>query len=138
MTNIRITGIADVNRVLQEIAPREAINLLRTTTLDLAKGISKDAKAKAPRDKGDVSAGIKHKRALGDKNTVKSEVLANTNDTSFYWRFLEYGQGPDGVEHAFFLGALMQAQAEMEQRYLKSFTTKLTGRLARLAKKSKG
>ena len=135
MSSIRITGIADVNRVLQEIAPREAINLMRATTADLAKGIANDAKAKAPKDKGDRVGGIKHKRARGDKNTVKAEVLANTNGTSFYWRFLEYGQGPDGVEHAYFLGALMQAQSEIEQRYLQSFTDKLTSRLAR---KSKG
>jgi len=38
---IRIQGIEDVSRVLQEIAPREAINLLRATTADLAKGIAK-------------------------------------------------------------------------------------------------
>lgn len=135
MTNIRITGIADVNRVLREIAPREAVNLMRATTADLAKGIAKDAKANAPTDKGDVRGGIKYKRARGDKNTVKAEVVANTNGTSFHWRFLEYGQGPDNVEHAYFLGALMKAQTEIEQRYLQSFTDKLTSRLAR---KSKG
>ena len=135
MTSIRITGIADVNRVLQEIAPREAINLLRATTADLAKGMAQDAKANAPRDQGDLAGGIKSKRARGDRNTVKAEVVANANGSSFHWRFLEYGQGPDGVEHAFFLGALMKAQTEIEQRYLKSFTDKLTSRLAR---KSKG
>lgn len=134
MTNIRIRGIADVNRVLQEIAPREAINLMRATTADLAKGLAEDARANAPTDQGDVRGGIKHKRARGDKNTVKAEVVANANGTSFYWRFREYGQGPDGREDAFFLRALMKAKTELTQRYLKSFTDKLTSRLARKTK----
>lgn len=135
MTNIRITGIPDIKRVLNEIAPREAINLMRATTADMAKGIAADARDAAPSEHGDLKGGIKHKRARGDKNTVKAEVVANANGSSFYWRYLEYGQGPDGVEHAYFLGALMKGQAELNQRYLKSFTDKLTSRLAR---KSKG
>lgn len=135
MTNVRITGIADVNRVLQEIAPREAINLMRATTADLAKGIAKDARDAAPSDEGDLKSGIKHKRARGDKTTVKAEVVANANGKSFYWRFREYGQGPDGREDAMFLKLLMKAQGEIEQRYLKVFTDKL---ISRLARKSKG
>lgn len=131
---IRIRGIEDVNRVLQEIAPREAINLMRATTADLAKGIAQDAKSNAPVDEGNVAAGIKHKRARGGKNTVKAEVVANANGTSFYWRFREYGQGPDGREDAFFLRALMKANAEIGQRYLAAFTDKLVKRLARKAK----
>jgi HK97 gp10 family phage protein len=134
MTSIRIRGIEDVNRVLQEIAPREAINLMRATTADLAKGIAKDAQDNAPVDQGDIKRGIKHKRARGDKNTVKAEVVANTNGTSFHWRFEEYGQGPSGVEVAMFLRALMKAKTEMPQRYLQSFTDKLIGRLARKGK----
>lgn len=132
---MRIRGIEDVNRVLREIAPNEAKNLLRATTADLAKGIAADARANAPKDKGDVAAGIKHKRARGDRMTVKAEVVANTNGTSFHWRFREYGQGPDGREDAFFLRALMKANGEMAQRYLEVFTDKL---LRRLARKSKG
>lgn len=132
---MRIRGIEDVNRVLREIAPNEAKNLMRATTADLAKGIAKDARDNAPVDQGDVRAGIKHKRARGDRNTVKAEVVANANGKSFHWRFREYGQGPDGREDAFFLRALMKAETELAQRYLETFTDKLVRRLAR---KSKG
>lgn len=132
---VRIRGIEDVNRVLREIAPNEAKNLMRATTLDLAKGIAQDAQANAPVDEGNVKAGINHKRARGDRYTVKAEVVANANGTSFHWRFREYGQGPDGREDAFFLRALMKGQSELAQRYLTAFTDKLVRRLAR---KSKG
>jgi hypothetical protein len=130
-----IRGIEDVNRILREIAPNEAKNLLRATTADLAKGVAADARALAPRDQGDVAAGIKHKRARGDRNTVKAEVVANPDRSTFYWRFLERGQGPDGVEHAFFLRALQKARGEIGSRYLAVFTDKLVRRLARLAKR---
>lgn len=131
MNQVRITGIADVNRVLREIAPREAKNLMRATTADLAKGIAADAKTNAPTDQGDVRKGIGHKRARGTRDIVKAEVVANKGGAGFYWRFLEYGQGPDGVEHAFFLKALQKAKGEIAQRYLEAFTSKLVARLAR-------
>jgi len=132
---VRIRGIADVNRVLQEIAPNEAKNLMRATTADLAKGIAADARANAPVDEGDIKAGIKHKRARGDRYTIKAEVVANADGKSFHWRFPEYGQGPGGREQAFFLRALMKAQSEIGQRYLAAFVDKLERRLAR---KNKG
>lgn len=131
---MEIRGIEDVNRVLAQIAPREAKNLMRATTADLAKGIAQDAKAGAPRDEGDLKKGIGHKRARGDRETVKAQVLANRNGGSFYWRFLEYGDGPDGVEHAFFLKALEKARTDMNARYLKVFVDKLEKRLVRLRK----
>jgi hypothetical protein len=126
-----------VNRVLREIAPNEAKNLLRATTADLAKGIAADARELAPRDQGDVVEGIKHKRARGDRYTIKAEVVANANRKSLYWRFLEYGQGPDGVEHAYFLRALQKSRADLRTRYLSVFTDKLVRRLARLSKSAK-
>ena len=46
---------------------------------------------------------------------------------AFYWRFLEYGDGPDGVEHAFFLRAkekVMNSGAPFA-----SFAKRLTARL---------
>lgn len=131
MNRVTITGIEDVNRVLREIAPNEAKNLMRATTAELAKGIAADAKEFAATDDGDLRKGIGHKRARGDRNTVKAEVIANKGGRSFYWRFLEYGQGPDRVEHAFFLKALQKAQGEIGQRYLQAFTDKLIKRLAR-------
>lgn len=134
MADVRIRGIEDVNRVLSEIAPNEAKNLMRATTLELAKGLAEDARSMAPQDQGDVAAGIKHKRARGKRDQIKAEVVANANGKSFYWRFREYGQGPDGREDAFFLRSLQKGNAEMGDRYLKVFTDKLIKRLARKAR----
>ena len=40
--SVEVSGIADVNRILMEIAPREAINLVRATVHDIASQLSKD------------------------------------------------------------------------------------------------
>lgn len=130
-----ITGIADVNRILRQIAPNEARNLLRTTLTELAKDVAVSAKSKAPSDEGAVKAGIKHKRERGKRDVIAASAGVQG---AFYWRFLEYGQGPDHVEHAFFLRAVKEIEPQLEARYLSIFGKKLEARLARLRKKAGG
>lgn len=131
--DFQITGIADINRTLKEIAPREARNLLRTTVQDIAAQLAKSGSANAPDgDTGKLKKGIKAKRERGTKEGVESTVRA----TPFYWRYLEYGQGPDGVEHAFFLKALEEMRPNMDRVYLEAFVRKLEARLARERKRA--
>ena len=42
--SVTITGLADLNAVLNAVAPREAKNLLRATVLDIAKQLAAEAK----------------------------------------------------------------------------------------------
>ena len=130
---MEIRGVADVNKVLQTIAPREAINLMRATVQGVASQVAKDAKANAPKDDGDLRKAIKVKRERGDRETLYSTVRVGRK--AFYWRFLEYGDGPDGVEHAFFLRALQKLKVNIDQEYTRIFVAKLEARLKRLAKK---
>lgn len=131
--DFQITGIADINRTLKEIAPREARNLMRTTVQDIATQLAKSGSANAPDgNTGKLKKGIKAKRERGTKEGVESTVRA----TPFYWRYLEYGQGPDGVEHAFFLKALEEMRPNMDRVYLEAFVRKLEARLARERKRA--
>lgn len=132
----KIEGIADVNRTLKEIAPREAQNLMRATVQDIASQLAKSAKVGAPKDGGDLKKAIKAKRERTYPGKAESSVLVNTGKGgAFYWRFLEYGQGPDGVEHAFFLRALEEMRPNMDRVYMESFVKKLEARLARERKR---
>lgn len=128
-----VTGVADVNRILREIAPNEAKNLLRATVYDMAGQAAKAARADAPDDTGLLQSAIGHKRERGTRTTIAASVVVARS--AFYWRFLEYGQGPDRVEHAFFLKALTAMKSQMERLYLKTFVAKLEKRLARLARR---
>jgi HK97 gp10 family phage protein len=133
---VTITGLADLNDVLRAIAPREGINLIRATAQDIASQLAKSAKEKAPDDPStgapDLKSGIKAKRDKSTRDKVSSSVRVYG---AFYWRYLEYGQGPDGVEHAFFLKALQEMRPDMDRVYLEAFGKKLAARLARERKR---
>lgn len=133
-TGIQVTGIAQVNQILGAIAPKHAKNLMRATVQDVAKQLAKSASQAAPASDsgGDLKRGIKPKRERGDRTTVASTVRASP----FYWRFLEYGQGPDGVEHAFMLKALQEMRPDINRVYLETFGKKLAAMLARERKKA--
>lgn len=131
--SVEVSGIADVNRILMEIAPREAINLVRATVHDIASQLSKDAAANAPKDTGVLKNAIRPKRRRGDRTTVQSDVIVSSS--AYYWRFLEYGDGPDGVAYDFFLNALQSLRPNVERVYLEAFARKLTARLARERKR---
>lgn len=134
--DVNIRGIADVNRVLRQIAPNEAKNLMRNTVFELAKDFAKEGAERAPKDEGILSGAVKAKREKGNRNTVAATVRVAPK--AFYWRFLEYGQGPDGVEHAMFLQTLQALRPDLDRRYLEIFVTKLLARLARKRKATGG
>lgn len=130
--SVTVKGIEDVNHVLATIAPNEAKNLLRATVVALARDMSKDAAGRMPSDDGTLKAAGFAKRERGDRATVAATVRMSR--AAFYWRFLEYGQGPDNVEHAFFLQTLQALRPDLDRRYLEIFTAKLIARLKRKRK----
>jgi len=133
-----ITGIADVNRTLKEMAPKHAKALLRVVCYDITKQLAVSGKKNAPSDEGDLEKAIKPNRERGTKESVESTVKVERKGKRgpFYWRFLEYGQGPDGVEHAFFLKALEEMRPNIDRVYLEAFVKKLEARLARERKRA--
>ncbi len=134
--DVNIRGIADVNRVLTTIAPNEARNLMRVTVFEIAKDFAKEGAERVPKDQGVLAASIKAKRERGNRTTLASSVRVAPQ--AFYWRFLEYGQGPDNVEHAMFLQTLQALRPDLERRYLEIFVKKLIARLARKSKAKGG
>lgn len=128
--NVTVTGLKDVKAVLMDLGPKEATNLMRTVVADIAKQLADDGRAGAPADEGELRAGIGSKRDRGRKHFLAASVRA----APFYWRFLEYGQGPDGVEHAMFLKALQKLRPDVDAVYLETFVRKLEARMARKRK----
>ncbi len=131
---VEITGIADLNRVLTTLAPKVGIQLMRTTVYDIAQQVAVSAKENMPDPRtGTLKAETKARRGRGTRTTVESTV--NVGGAAFYWRFLEYGLGPDNVEHAMFLKALQALRPDMDRIYLETFGRKLAARLARERKR---
>lgn len=102
--SVKIDGIEHVLAAIREVAPTEARNLIRNTVQQVATDIAKDARDMAPRDDGVLKRSIKARRRNA-RGGDEFESVVHVLPAAYYWRFLEYGQGPDGVEHAMFLKA---------------------------------
>jgi hypothetical protein len=126
---MKLRGVDDVNDLLSRVAPNHAQNIMRATVHDMAREVAKDARGEMPSDEGDLKRSTKHKREKVRDGKVQSTVRVNRR--AFYWRFLEYGQGPDGVEYAFFAKAVQKLRAAWTERFLRSFVKKFESTLAR-------
>ena len=123
-----IRGIDDVRRVLGDLMPREAQKLKRQTALALAQDIAKDAKERMPARTGQMKAATK---AQSENAGSDFDATVRVGKQAFYWRFLEYGQGPDGVEHAMFLQARQHVMSNFEGRVAEHFKRKLAAAMRR-------
>jgi hypothetical protein len=134
-----IRGIADVNAMLGGLAPNEARNLMRATVYDIAKTAAQTATRYTPDDpgtgKGDLKSSIKPRREKSARDQANAAVIVSNIKRNYFWRFLEYGQGPDNVEHAMFAKAIEQLRPEMPRIYVEAFAKKLIARLKRERKR---
>jgi len=131
---VTIRGIDDVNDLLTQIAPRQAYNIMRATVSGIASDIRKSAKNDAPEDDGDLKKAIKAKRERGRRGYLLSTV--RVDPSAFYWRFLEYGQGPDGEEHAMFMRAVEKFRMDAHRIFIEQFGKKWEAALKRAAKRA--
>lgn len=134
-----VRGVEDVNAILRQIAPREAQNLMRATVYDIAKTGAQKMVENTPDDPatgaGDLKSSIKPKRERSRRGRADASVAVTNTKRNFFWRFLEYGDGPDGVEHAMALKALESMRPEIESVYMQAFVKKLLARLKRERRK---
>lgn len=127
-----VRGVDDVNRILAKVGPRHAKNIIRATVHDMAKQVRDDAREIMPEDEGTMAAETKHKRERVIMDRIRSTVRVSRK--AFYWRFLEYGTGPDRVAHDFFLQSVEKMRSNMHSRFLLSFGDKFERALARARK----
>jgi HK97 gp10 family phage protein len=99
-----ISGVEEIQKILEEVAPRHAKNLMRTTIHGVAGEIKKISKSKAPKGRtGNLRKAIKTKRNRAAFGKLSSSVYITTGKSAkndaFYWRFVEYGTGGGSGSH---------------------------------------
>lgn len=134
MMKTTLTGVDDVKNILETIAPRQAVNIMRATVHSIAGGIRDDAKKKMPRDSGDMIKGTKAKRERTRNGLALSTVRVDPD--AYYWRFLERGDGPDKIDHAFFAKAMALYRQDQERIFVNEFGKKFEAALLRARKKN--
>lgn len=117
--------------MLEQIAPREAANIMRATVHGAAGELRNMTRDMAPEDEGDLVRAIASKRRRGARGEVRSDVVVKRR--AFYWRFLEFGTReirPVGFAAAAFERFRMQRQ----QVFLRQFVRRFHARLRRVGR----
>lgn len=130
-TSIKIEGVEDINNLLSKIAPTKAKNIMRSTVHGMAGEVRSDAKKAMPVDSGDMKRGTKSKRRRQRGTKIASDVVVSG---AYYWRFVEYGQGPGGREVAMFMKAVEKLRANFNSILIKQFGKKFEAALKRARK----
>ena len=97
--------VRSARNILEQLAPRVAFNLSRSTTHGVATTIVRNARSRAPvGDNGTLRKAIVAKRArLKSRTEVASDVLIQkgrgAKHDAWYWRFVEFGTGGGKGSH---------------------------------------
>lgn len=127
-----ITGIDDINRLLGTVAPRVGLNIMRSTIHSVAGSIRDGAKDYMAEDTGTMKKATKAKRERIVNGQVSSTVRVGPE--AFYWRFEEYGDGPDGLAKDMFLKSVADFRSEMDAVMVREFGKKFEAAMARARK----
>lgn len=134
-----ITGTKDVQRILNDLAPKHAQNLMRATIHGVASEISKDARRNAPKRSGKLRKSIiaKRRKSPPDAPVSTVNVAGKEKNLPFYWRFIEFGTGGKNPqpERPFIRPAADKARANFQTVLTEQFGKKLEAALKREAKK---
>jgi phage protein, HK97 gp10 family len=139
---IRVEGLDELKQTLDDLAPREAFNLMRAVTHGVAQSVAKRARDRVPVDSGTLKKAIKAKRGNPRDNGGKpfSDVVVEhgkgAQHDAFYWRFIEYGTSTGIPEHRFIGNAIEAVRPEIDRIMREQFGKKFEALLARKAKKA--
>lgn len=140
--SLTIDGIEDLKKVLEEFAPKHAVNLSRSVIHSLASKIAKESKTLVPVNTGNLKKAIKAKRRRSKPENPHSDVIiekgkSKKND-GFYWHFIEYGTGGPvpQPERPFLRPAKDLVVSQMPTILEQEFKKKLVGLINREKKKA--
>lgn len=138
---IQIDGLEELDKVLNQMAPRASRNLMRATIQGVAQEIAKESKRRTPKNTGNLRRAIKAKRRR-PRNPDKpfSDVVVTTGrsakNDAYYWRFVEYGTQTQ-PERPFIRPAVDLMRPQIPEIMKRQFAKKLEAMLKRAAKKAK-
>ena len=136
-TKMDIRGTADIQNILNDIAPKTAVNLLRATNLGVAGEIRKGIRANAPTDGNPrtLSKSVKTKQRRRRGDTLRSDVVIDRNP-GFFWRFHEHGTIKHKALH-FVEKAVDSIKPNLRNIYFQQFGKKLDAAVKRAQKRAR-
>ncbi|TCP43935.1 HK97-gp10 family putative phage morphogenesis protein [Rhodovulum marinum] len=140
MMRVEVRGTEDVKRLLEEVAPRHAVNISRATVHGVAGSVRDLVKRNAPRDEGDLARSIKTKRRRMEFGRIRSDVVAErgrgAKADGFYWRFLERGTSKLSAR-PFILPSVREIEAKLPVILREQFVKKFQAAIRRAQKRGR-
>lgn len=132
MITVNVRGSAAVERILRDIAPKEAERLVKQTVSAVAQDIVRDAKRNmnfsGPYSTGRMKRAVKKRQRRVRRGIIQSDITVGKR--AFYWRFYEYGQ--DNPRRRMFGKAVDNTRQTLGVRFEQLFMQKLMRRLAKV------
>lgn len=133
MVTINVRGSREVERILKEIAPKEAERLIKQTVSAVATDIVKDARKEmnftGPYSVGRMKRSVKKRQRRVRAGIIQTDITVAKR--AFYWRFYEYGDG-DVPRRRMFGKAIDKMKPQLARRFDMLFMKKLERRLAKV------
>lgn len=82
-------GIAEIQKVLEDLTPRHARNIMKNTVYGVAAELRNEIRAGAPVDDGKLKRSVSAKNLRSPPNRPASIVYFKPQ--GFHWRFVEHG-----------------------------------------------
>lgn len=133
MITMQIRGAKEVERILTQIAPKEAERLVKQTIGGVATEIMRNAKREmnftGTYSVGTMKRSVKKRQRRTRRGIIQTDIIVAKR--AFYWRFYEYGDGHN-PRRRMFGKALGRMRPVLGQRFQKLFMNKLVKRLERV------
>jgi hypothetical protein len=129
--SVKVRGLEEAFRILRHDLPETARDLSREMVLDIAKEIAKRAAESAPVRTGVLRGSIKARNDPDDPDMSEVYVQrSGKKGDAFYWRFIEYGQGPGDIGTGFLLRAreaVLGGEGKFTAKYRRKMAKQLKG-----------
>lgn len=132
---ITIRGIDDVKKILQDITPKRAANLMKATIRGIATETKKEIAPRVPKNTGNLKKSLKVKaRRSHPLEPVFNVVFATgkgAKNDGFYWRFLEYGTVNNPNALNFVRDSIIRIESNLDPILINQFSKKLESTIKR-------
>ena len=129
-----IVGAEELKGILNELAPREANNLMRRATYDMAKDLREDVRAGAPEKTGTLKKAITASRKRGTPGSIEAAVEItkgkSARNDAWYWHFVEFGTRLRAAK-PFIIPAAERMRSRLKEIFEEKFGKQLEKTLAK-------
>lgn len=134
-----IEGLEELKDTLNQLAPREAQNILRGTVHGVAGEVRKAMRRRAPKDEGDLRKAIFVQRRRGRPGEVISEVRIRhgkgQKPDAYYWHIIEFG-AVNVPAQPYIVPTIQEMKPQIPRIFREQFGKKFEKAMVRKAKRA--